>query len=289
MTRAWVWALLAALGPVAAAQGAAPTGQTAAPTGQTAAAATPSAPERFALSGHNQLRVNDQLAPDARFYRNTEGVPRLLVVAPGLKEAFLIASGAKPTASLVDPAQIGPASDDADAVMVPASPASVRPMPVILDGLQMRITFGASRLVVEAREPLLGELKPDEILAYMPEYRRNCAAYQPGRGDLRLLETLSQPTDVEIFFGTWCPHCEQMVPRLLRVIQQLSNPNLKFHFHGLPVKLSDDPLARQYKVDAIPTGVIRRGTETVARLEAQDWRAPESALATLLFGDSGSR
>ncbi len=250
--------------------------------------AAPGSADSFALSGHEQLTVNDKPAPEARFYRQVAGIPRLLIQAPELPDAILITAGQRPTATVVPPDAIAPSPGDPDAVLLSASDAAPRHLPVFLSGQEIKVTFGAARLVVGPREPLVGELDPAAILAYMPEYRRNRSTYAPIKGAMRLLETCNAPTDVEVFFGTWCPHCEQLIPRLIRVVQDLKNPNLRFHFHGMPRKLDEDPVGRQYKVDAVPVGVVRRGSDIVARLSGKDWEAPESALAALLFGEAGA-
>lgn len=243
--------------------------------------------EAFLLSGHHQLRIDDKPVADARIYTPAApGVPRLLIVAPALPQPVLVTAGAK-TAAAIDPARLGAgAADSATLAPAPDGAAAAAPVPLSVDGTKLRATLLGHRLTIEPREPLVGELTAETMLAAMPEYRRNLAAYQPRRGDLRLLQTLQVPTQLDVFFGTWCPHCEKYVPRLLRVVQEVGNPNITLKLHGLPQRIDEDPLARQLKITAVPTGLVRRGEETVARLEGPNWERPESALAALLFGDA---
>jgi thiol-disulfide isomerase/thioredoxin len=247
------------------------------------AASAADAPARYQMSSHYQLRLNDKLEKEARFYQVLGGVPRLVIVVPGMPQAVLVAAGEK-TASALDPTRVTPSADDPDTVTVSPSPVAPQTSPVTIDGTKLRFALGPSKMIVEPHDALTGEVTPEQLLAYSPEYRRLSAAYKPGRGDLRLLETLPAETELDVFFGSWCPHCEQMIPRLLRVLQELKTGNLKVHLHGVPTKIDEDPLARQYKVVGVPTGILHRGSERLATLEGQNWERPESTLAALLFG-----
>lgn len=244
-----------------------------------ALAIAPAQAEQFLLAGHHQLRIDDQLAPAARLYSSAPGtIPRLVVVAPGLAQPVLLSAGERTAAAV--PVPVPP--EGADMLEVDPAQAAAQKVPLSVDGTRLRFVFASRRFVIEPREPLLGEVAPDRLLAYMPEYRRNAAAYQPRQGHTRLLETISNPAEIHVFFGIWCPHCERNVPKLLRVLEAVRNPNLKFVFHGLPAGFADDPVARQYKVQSVPAVIVRRGTETLGRIEGEAWERPELALSSLL-------
>jgi thiol-disulfide isomerase/thioredoxin len=172
-----------------------------------------------------------------------------------------------------------------EALRVPAEAAGGT-VPLQIEG--RRVTFPSDKgpVVMEPREPLVGEKSPEELMDFMPEYRRVAAAFEPKRGAVRLLESLDREIDVEVFFGTWCPHCEKLVPRIMRLDQEVENPKLRFHFRGLPGRIKDDPLARQYDVEGVPMFVVREGNQILGRYEGRALATPEETLTALLFGGS---
>ncbi len=232
-------------------------------------------------TGHFQLRLGDQPDPEARIYRS-EGIPRLLVEAPSLGAPWLVVAGAK-VARRLDPAAVAPVEGEPDAVT--ANPAATTSeVPITIEGLALVFESDRGRVVLEPAEPLTGERAADELLAALPEYRRGAAEYEPGRGELRLLAKVEGPVEVDVFFGSWCPHCERIVPRIIKLSRSLDGNAIHFRFHGLPRKFEDDPLARQYEIGAVPVVLVRRGSEIVARLEGRVLIRPEQALTSVLFG-----
>ncbi len=246
-----------------------------------AARAQDAPPETFLLTGKFQLKIADKPVPDAKVYAVAAGAPKLLVLGGGDKPVLITAGGK--TVEPIDPARVAPG--DGDAVTVAPGAAAGPVAALVVDGARLKANLGGAQWVLEPRAALAGDMEPEKLLAYMPEYRRNYDAYKPRLGDMRLLETLQQPTEIDIFFGTWCPHCEKYVPRMLRVAKELKNPNLTFKLHGVPANIDDDPLARQLKIKAIPMGLIKRGDQLVATVEGNNWERPESTLTALLFGD----
>lgn len=236
------------------------------------------------LTGRYQLRVGDSLDKNAKIYR-AEKVARVLVVSSALSHPVLISGGEK-TAALLDSAALSEVAGDADSVTVDSDRKVGGPIATIIDGGNLRFTVGDKRSVVEPADPLLGDLTIDVLLHALPEWRRNIGAYKPGIGDMRLLDTMQTPTEVEVFFGSWCPHCEKYVPRLMSVVSGLKSKNLTFIFHGVPHKFDDDPEVRLNKISGLPTALVRQGGKVVARIEEISWEHPEGALSAVLFGEA---
>lgn len=253
--------------------------------GQAATApAGPSSPAvatvELALTGHFQVRVGGSIDSAAKIYKTERGVPHFLLQSPALGQPWVIAAGDR-KASRLAPKAVTSKEDDAVVVDLSASEGA---MPITIQGRNVVFESDQGPVALEPREPILGERSPEHLLEAMPEYRRVASAFQPAKGQMRLLETLEQATDVEVFFGTWCGHCEKLVPRVMRLAQLVANPKLRFHFHGLPGRMSEDPTARQYEVNAVPSMVVRQGDRIIARLEGADLAAPEQSLTAALFG-----
>ncbi|RMG46150.1 MAG: thioredoxin [Acidobacteria bacterium] len=248
-----------------------------------ATAGTPGEEVAFALTGHYQLRIDGELDPGARLYLSA-GTPRLLVVTERLAGPVLVVSRERTVRAL--PAGAVECSDDGETCRARIGEGSGGGGAGSVSVLAGKLRFQAfGRLVVvEPHDPLLGLFSAEELLAAIPEYRRGAAAYTPRRGDLRLLATVEEPVDVEVFFGSWCPHCERYVPRLLSVARALEGEPIRFRFRGLPRDFAEDPLARQYGIEATPTAVVRRGTRELGRITGAMWEHPEAALSAVLFG-----
>jgi thiol-disulfide isomerase/thioredoxin len=241
-------------------------------------------PQPFYLSGKRIVRVAGTIDEKARVYMGL-GTPRAVILSPALGPPVYVASGEK-TATVLEASRVQQSPDDPDAVLVDADGVTGG-VPLTVDGLELRFAVAGKSVVLESRAPkLTGDLTADQLLAAIPEYRRNAKTYLPGKGDLRLLATITEPAEIDIFFGTWCPHCEQNVPRMIKVAQELNSPVLTFRYHGLSEKLADDPLARQYQLQGVPVALVKRGDKLLARIEGPSWARPEAALSAVLVGEA---
>jgi thiol-disulfide isomerase/thioredoxin len=241
----------------------------------------------FALTSHFQLRVDGTLDEAALLYLTQRGAPRLLVVSERLEDTVVVAAGAKKAMALGDAAG-GADAIGADTIALDAGSLAVSDGAAVDVKIQRgAVFFGwqGRQVALEPSEPLTGALTRGDLLSSLPEYRRNAALYDPSVGAVRLLSQIDRPTQIEVFFGSWCPHCEQVVPRLLKVLDVLGNENIEVSFYGLPRGFSDDPMARQNGVKGLPTAIVRRDGQVVGRLEGPLFNEPEQALAATLFGD----
>jgi thiol-disulfide isomerase/thioredoxin len=254
--------------------------------GALAAAPAPAAAgaQPFYLSGKRIVRVAGTIDEKARVYLGL-GTPRAVILSPALGPPVYVASGEK-TATVIEASRVQQSPDDPDAVLVDADGVTGG-VPLTVDGLELRFAVAGKPVVLESRPPkLTGDLTADQLLAAIPEYRRNAKTYLPGKGDLRLLATITEPAEIDVFFGTWCPHCEQNVPRMIKVAQELNSPVLTFRYHGLSEKFADDPLARQYQLQGVPVALVKRGDKLLARIEGPSWARPEAALSAVLVGEA---
>ena len=89
---------------------------------------------------------------------------------------------------------------------------------------------------------------------------------------------------VQIFFGSWCPHCTTYVPHVIKVEEQLKGSKIQFVYYGLPQgnAMSKDPEAKRLDVDQVPTGVVFVGGKEVGRIKGDGWRHPEATLKNML-------
>ncbi len=244
---------------------------------------------RLLLSGHYQVRVDGEIVPDVKVYR-ARGVPRIVLEHDLLGGAVLITGGEKTVRSLASDA-VTPADDVLEGILVDHAKTVGEPTTAIVESGIVTFKWKGLSVEVEGREPLLGEIRADDLLAALPEYRRARAEYAPGKGAIRLLNGQAAGlVEIEVFFGSWCPHCEQVLPRLLRVFDELDGEHYRLILHAVPRRFGSYAPAKAAAIEELPTAIIRKGGKVIARMTGRNWTKPETALAALLLEDleSGS-
>ena len=228
-----------------------------------------------------------ELTPSSQFavqgstiYRSVELPPSFLVDPSPFGRPVLIRSGG-PTARLLDPQRITRDAADPDVVRIDTSGPQQDFLSVRLDGSDLVLERDGRKMTLKASPPLLGDRSLDELSAAMPEYRRDATRYTPDPAAIEKLRHLKQPTELLVVFGSWCPHCAQVVPRLIRVLQDVQGAPMTVTFHGVPHD-GEDPLTDDLRITRLPTAIVRRDNKELGRLEADAWNVPERGLAALV-------
>ncbi len=157
--------------------------------------------------------------------------------------------------------------------------------PFRLDGKKViwRMTDGREAKL-EERPWLLGRQAGAAVKEHNPEYAHKASLYAPSASHVAALRALGKDVEVTTYFGSWCPHCKEIVPRILRVADELQGSKIRFEYYGLPSPMSDDPEADRAKVHGVPTVVVFVGGKETARLVGNDLNAPEVGLEGALGG-----
>lgn len=132
--------------------------------------------------------------------------------------------------------------------------------------------------------PLLGLRRVDEVTAHNPEYLPRAASYAPNPQAVAALKKEQRPVTVRIFYGSWCPHCREMVPHAIKLEQLLKGSKIRFEYFGLPQRFGTDPPAVQHNIKAVPTGIVYLGGKEIGRIADNAWTAPETTLVAVLGG-----
>ncbi|MDJ0522529.1 MAG: thioredoxin family protein [Planctomycetota bacterium] len=131
----------------------------------------------------------------------------------------------------------------------------------------------------------IGPLNAEELLLHSPEYERGVQRYRPRSSDVQALVDCATPTEVIIFFGTWCPTCKRLLPRILHVDRAIQGSSIKITYYGLPKSrggVRSDPEARRNGVTRVPTGVIYANGRRVGTINSRGLSRPENALCGAL-------
>jgi thiol-disulfide isomerase/thioredoxin len=106
---------------------------------------------------------------------------------------------------------------------------------------------------------------------------------------LKRLKGHKEAVRVLTFFGTWCPHCKQRLPLLLKVEQGLAGSKFQFEYYGLPSPFDSEPEAKSHKIDGVPTAILYVGDKEIGRIPHSQWSNPEVALDLQLNGPGRSK
>jgi thioredoxin family protein len=186
------------------------------------------------------------------------------------------------TARLLAPARISHDEADPEVLRVDTSGPQEDYLSVQPDGQNLLVTRNGLTMMLKASPPLLGDRTLDEIVRALPEYRRGAARYTLDPAAIAQLRRVTQPTELLVVFGSWCPHCAEAVPRLVRVLEGVKEAPITVTFHGVPHDGTSDPVADDLHVTGLPTAILRRGGKELGRMEGDAWAAPEKSLAMLL-------
>ena len=151
-----------------------------------------------------------------------------------------------------------------------------------IDGQEVAFEVKGQPARLKPKPALIGFHKPESLKDYKPEYARLAADYSPSTRDLDALRAAGDDVRVLIYFGTWCPTCSRLVPRVLRIDEELAGQSVEFQYYGLPRQMSDDPVTDRDNVHGVPTGIVYRGGKEVGRLGTTELNQPEIALREML-------
>lgn len=241
------------------------------------------APVLLGTTGQFQVLSKGAVDTSAKLYRSLTPPWQFLVDTPVFPRPVLITTG--PTgARLIDRARITADPADPEHVRVDTGGSMDDILSVSFDGPNLVVDRNGLTIALAPSPPILGDRTLDQIAEALPEYRRSAGAYTPDKAAIEKLKHLDQPAELLVFFGSWCSHCEQVVPRLVRVLQDAKGSPLRVTFHGVPPGGERDRLADEMQITGLPTGILKRDGKELTRMVDEAWDAPETILATTLSG-----
>lgn len=234
----------------------------------------------FQRVGTYALEVDGKDAPKAEIYKSDRSAAFLLIASEMPSPVLL-----NPGSFKVETIQIMKIAKQQDGSIDLLPGATLQPQGAFeIDGEKVVFTADGHRLALKPRSPLLKQQAAATLFSYNPEYERNAKAYEPDNGIVKALRAQSKQVRVLTIFGSWCPHCTQYVPRLMRLEQALGASKIEFDYYGVPrgAEMSKDPEVKRLSVKAVPTGIVFVGDREVGRIYGDGWSNPEATLQNLI-------
>jgi thiol-disulfide isomerase/thioredoxin len=236
----------------------------------------------FQPTGEYALIVGGVPVPKAEIYQN-ERIPAILVLTSELPSPVLLTprTGGVATVNIMKVAKQADGTVDllADAVLAPLGQFQMA-------GANVKFDYEGRKVSLNPKPPLTGLHKGEELKVHSPEYAHSATLYRPDGAAIAALKKEPNPVTVRVFFGSWCPHCRQHVPSILRVEDELKGSKVKFEYFGLPQPPDAwrDPEALKMKVSGVPTGIVYVNGKEVGRIIGTGWEAPEVLLNKIVNG-----
>lgn len=137
-------------------------------------------------------------------------------------------------------------------------------------------------LPVLMRPPIVGPVEMSALVADRPEYREGMRAYLPNPTAIARINKYGKKVQIDAFFATWCSHCKDHMPKFLRVISDVRNPNLKVNLYGVPKGFTQVTGPWQGRnINSIPTIIVKIDGKEITRMGAQPGATPEIELAEI--------
>ncbi len=232
----------------------------------------------FRLDSTWILEINGS-SSEAEIYR-APSPAAMLVMSEQLPEPVMLLLGA----GSVNGVQLMKVARQADgSINVLANPFSRSFGSYQVEGSGVTFSVDDRRVAIVPKPPLTGFHGNQDLVDHDSGYGERKQAYSPAATPLAQLAGQSAAT-VRVFFGSWCPACSQIVPRILAVEEALGDSAVKFEYYGLPRGFGDDAEAKRFGVNSVPTAVVLRDGQPVATVQGTELSQPEAALLQALEG-----
>jgi thiol-disulfide isomerase/thioredoxin len=236
----------------------------------------------FAPTGDYALIVDGIPVPKAEIYQNDK-IPAILVLTSALPSPVLLT----PRAGTVETVHIMKVAKQADGTVDLLADAVLATVARFeMAGENVKFAYQGRKVSLNPKPPLIGLRQGAELKAHNPEYARGASVYKPNDAAIAALKKEPKPVTVRVFFGSWCPHCREHVPYILRVEDELKGSLVKFEYFGLPrpPQAWQDPEVKRLKVGGVPTGIIFVSGKEAGRITGDGWNAPEVLLNKIVNG-----
>lgn len=123
------------------------------------------------------------------------------------------------------------------------------------------------RVRIFRRPPIVGPTTIEEVLTH-PAYLSGMNAYVPSRSALGIFREFDKPAVIEVFFGSWCPHCKRIVPMFMKTVSEVDNPNIGVSYIGVPPPpFADFKPAKEKDILGVPAFIVSVGGLEVGRVD----------------------
>ena len=230
------------------------------------------------------VEVDGKYPQDARFLTSPDSRGKHMVDIPSQSVSYLI-DMANHKAVSIPRANVHPDANGGLKVDT-AGADNAASFALQIEGPVLRFQTNNAKvrvLKVLDREPVVGEVGMDALIADRIEYREGMKTYTPDTVAMESIKAWKKPLAIEAYFATWCPHCKMYMPKLLRVLKDANNPNIKVTLVGVPKNFGLEKGPWEGKnIQGIPAIMVNYDGKEVTRLGSHEGAVPEVELAGIM-------
>lgn len=235
----------------------------------------------------SELVLDGETVQDAQTFKS-RSTGAILVLSSALPAPVLI-NLREVRVETLNPKNVNRRSNETVEILTGATLAIQSPFKITADRMGLEFEVEEKKGLLRRRPPLLGHHDVADLEKHSPEYRRAADAYSPSDSVIARLQIARDEVIVRVFFGSWCSHCNHIVPRIMKVADQLNGSKIKFDFYGVPRKISADPIAEEAGIKSVPAGVLFQDGKEIGRIPKSGWKKPEQAIDYLLTSSAKDR
>ena len=137
-----------------------------------------------------------------------------------------------------------------------------------------------------AEKYVLGWVPVDSIYKGMPRVKPDEENYLPDAAALAELKQWRSPTDILVFFGSWCGDSKRELPRFFAALHTANNQFFSARFMGLDRSKKDSAgVAASHQITNVPTFIFLRDGQELGRIVEQPADALEKEWVRILQVD----
>lgn len=217
---------------------------------------------------------------DAEIYQSDKA-GAYLIIAPALASPLLI----NPRTQSVESLSFMKVQKNADRSIDLLADASFDQVSKItVTGQKVSFQVKGQAATLRARPPLLGLQTSESLKGYKTEYAFRSEEYKPDPALVAKLKAETRNVRVRVYFGSWCPVCGRLVPKVLKLASELKGSKVQIEYYGLPQPMSDDPITAKENLNGVPTAIVYVDGKEFGREDGHTLGQPEQALLNTLAG-----
>ncbi|MDF1701012.1 MAG: thioredoxin family protein [Planctomycetota bacterium] len=234
----------------------------------------------FYRTGKYVMYVSGERQAEARIYHSRRA-GAFLVLGSAYGKPLVIQPREK-TVSELGADEVAERPDKGVDVVADATIASLGAVRLDKGGMAIDVEGLLARL--QPQPYLLGVKNAEEVLLHSPEYERAGSSYRPRAADIKRIKASASEIEVIVYFGSWCPTCKRLLPRIIKVDEAIAGSNVKITYYGLPKgrAMSKDANVRRHRVKRIPTAVVLKDGKAVGQITSKGLGRPEAAILSAL-------
>lgn len=227
------------------------------------------------------VEVEGTYPKDARFYQS-DARGKFFIDVPACKAGLLMDLAAKKIQS-VPRDQVKPTNGGVEVPDVAQNGAPSYAFSIDGPIIQFQAEDKKVRILpCLMRPPIVGSVEMDALVSDRPEYREGMKAYSPDATAIARINKYGRKVQIDAFFATWCSHCKDHMPKFLRVMSEVRNPNVKLNLYGVPKGFSQAPGPWQGRnINSIPAIIVKIDGREITRMGAQPGALPDAELADI--------